>query len=102
MQETTPEYQGTPIVGDQLQSYLEELCREKRLTREDLRIALISLIPTIPLGGSDDMKELETLSAPLVDWIRKNYSYHTEVHISADFVGVKHAGIGLPFPITEV
>jgi len=47
------------------------------------------------------MKELEQLATPLVEWIRTNYSYNTEVRISADFVQVTHDGIGIPFPIME-
>ena len=49
----------------------------------------------------EDMVELEQLAAPLVEWIRKNHGYHTEVHISADYVCVKHDGMGIPYPISE-
>lgn len=45
--------------------------------------------------------ELETLAAPLVNWIRENHGYHTEVLVSADHVCVKHDGAGIPFPFTE-
>lgn len=48
------------------------------------------------------LSELKSLAAPLVEWIRKNHGYNTEVHISADFVCVKHDGMSLPFPIIEI
>ena len=47
------------------------------------------------------MKELETLAAPLVEWLRVNHGYHTEIHISSDYVSVKHDGFGIPYPISE-
>ena len=47
------------------------------------------------------MEELKTLAAPLVEWIRENHGYHTEIHISADLVCVKHDGMGIPYPISE-
>jgi len=45
--------------------------------------------------------ELKALAAPLVNWIRENHGYHTEIHISADYVSVKHDGVGIPYPISE-
>lgn len=44
------------------------------------------------------MAELETLAAPLVEWIRDNHGPHTEICITWDRVTVKHDGMGLPFP----
>jgi len=51
--------------------------------------------------GVEDMNELKQLATPLVEWIRKTYGYHTDVVITADYVCVKHDGIGIPYPITE-
>lgn len=48
------------------------------------------------------MEDVKRLSAPLVEWIRENYGYNAEIHISADFVCVKHCSMSLPFPITEI
>jgi hypothetical protein len=49
----------------------------------------------------DDINELKQLAAPLVEWIRKPYGYHTDVVITADYVCVKHDGVGVPYPISE-
>ena len=54
-----------------------------------------------PAASTAHMEELKTLAAPLVEWVRENYGYNTEVHISADFVCVTHDGIGIPYPISE-
>lgn len=43
------------------------------------------------------MRELETLAAPLVEWLRENYSPHTDIVISWDHVWVKHDGMGIPY-----
>ena len=48
-----------------------------------------------------EMKELEHLATPLVEWVRTTYGFNTEVRISASFVQVTHDGIGIPYPITE-
>lgn len=48
------------------------------------------------------MAELEALAAPLVEWIREHHGPHTEVHISWDHVWVRHDGIGIPFPYSEI
>ena len=53
------------------------------------------------LNSLPTLEELKSLATPLVEWIRKNYGYHTEVHISADLVCVKHDGMGIPYPISE-
>ncbi|GIP57875.1 hypothetical protein [Paenibacillus woosongensis] len=48
--------------------------------------------------AKEEMATLESLAAPIVDWIREHHDPHTEVHISWDHVWVKHDGIGIPFP----
>ena len=48
-----------------------------------------------------EMKELELLATPLVEWIRTTYGFNTEVRISADFVQVTHDGMSIPYPISE-
>ncbi|WP_273483666.1 hypothetical protein [Desulforamulus ruminis] len=47
------------------------------------------------------MAELEALTTPLVAWIRENHGPHTEVHVSWDYVSVKHDGVGIPFSYSE-
>jgi hypothetical protein len=44
------------------------------------------------------MEELEILTAPLIDWLRKHHNPHTAIYISWDYVSVKHDGMGIPFP----
>ncbi|MNW46961.1 hypothetical protein D3C74_242790 [compost metagenome] len=51
--------------------------------------------------AKEEMATLESLAAPIVDWIREHHGPHTEVHISWDHACVKHDGMGIPFPYSE-
>jgi hypothetical protein len=50
---------------------------------------------------TQQIKTLEELAAPLVEWIREYYTPYTAVLVSWDSVSVKHEGIRIPFPYSE-
>lgn len=58
--------------------------------------------PEQQLANSEPViAELKSLAAPLVEWIIKYHGPHTEIHISWDYVSVKHDEVGIPFPYSE-
>ena len=46
----------------------------------------------------EQMDELKTLAAPLVEWLRKHHNPLTEIRISWEHVEVKQDYCGVPFP----
>lgn len=70
----------------------------ENFTGEILRGAAVIQTPEQIQASKKAMAELETLAAPLVEWVRNNHGSHTEICITSDRVTVKHDGMGLPFP----
>jgi len=59
------------------------------------------LNPPVTAALSADIVELETMAAPLVNWIRKHHDPHTQIVIEWDHVWLRHDGAGIPFPYLD-
>lgn len=78
----------------------ELLIERKQLSRQELEL----LLRTFQAKEDKVMTELaaiKELAEPIVNWIREHHGANTEVHISWDYVSVKHDGIGIPFPYSD-
>ena len=49
----------------------------------------------------EKIEELEELSKPLVEYIKKYYDFHTSIIISEDFIRLVRDEIGIPVEIDD-